>query len=374
MKTFDSSYLLLAILQSQSQIPDYSQLGNREWQEFLETARQAGLLARLAVRFEEIGAQEKVPNKALILLEEALTYVRHNQTLIRYEVDRVTKTLSGNDIPIILLKGGAYLMAGLPPHYGRSASDLDILVPRKQLETAQQALLEAGWEQASLTEYDEHYYRKWMHEIPAMWHPERRVVVDIHHTIAPISGHFRPNARALIDAAVDIGDRGLKVLCPADMVLHATIHLFNEDFSAGLRDLTDLHDLLGHFGQQDRFWDELLIRSRLHGLERPLYYLLRNSKRLLSTAIPPDIERAAQVGAPPPIVRHFMDLLNVLALTPPSGENSGWRRGLALWLLYLRSHWLKMPPPLLARHLCIKAFHRWGKGTLPHKSAQANSR
>ena len=31
----------------------------------------------------------------------------------------------------------------------------------------------------------------------------------------------------------------------------------------------------------------------------------------------------------------------------------------ARWLLYLRSHWLRMPPLLLARHLGYKAYLRW---------------
>ena len=34
------------------------------------------------------------------------------------------------------------------------------------------------------------------------------------------------------------------------------------------------------------------------------------------------------------------------------------RAGLARWLLYVRSHWLRMPPLLLARHLLRKSLRR----------------
>jgi hypothetical protein len=31
----------------------------------------------------------------------------------------------------------------------------------------------------------------------------------------------------------------------------------------------------------------------------------------------------------------------------------------ARWLLYLRAHWVRMPPLMLARHLSYKAYLRW---------------
>ena len=53
-----------------------------------------------------------------------------------------------------------------------------------------------------------------------------------------------------------------------------------------------------------------------------------------------------------------MDAAVISALRPaPSGEASLSRR-IALWILYLRSHWLKMPPLVLARHILVKAGRR----------------
>jgi hypothetical protein len=57
-----------------------------------------------------------------------------------------------------------------------------------------------------------------------------------------------------------------------------------------------------------------------------------------------------------------MDSLVPMALFPPHPEDAGGDIHVARWLLYLRAHWVRMPPLMLARHLGYKAYLRW-KGT-----------
>lgn len=177
----DSNPFLVALRDPSSLI----ELDDKAWQGLLDIARHNGLLARLAAILEGRGILSRIPAKARTLLEEAHVFALHNQTTISFEVNRLVRALSQFDMPIILLKGGAYLMADLPPARGRFMSDLDIMVPKDKIVSVEQALLSAGWQRARMEEYDERYYREWMHEIPPIWHPERRVVVDIHHTIVP---------------------------------------------------------------------------------------------------------------------------------------------------------------------------------------------
>ena len=118
-----------------------------------------------------------------------------------------------------------------------------------------------------------------MHEIPPLWHPDRLFAVDVHHAILPTTSRYKPDTQALFASAVPLREGSLRVLCPADMVLHAAAHLFTEEFISGLRQLAVAHDLLEHFGSDDGFWDELLERARRHGLERILFYLVRYSGR-----------------------------------------------------------------------------------------------
>ena len=351
----DLSPLLLALQDP----PTLTKLDNSSWQDLFDVARHNGLFAKLAAVAHQHGILPQIPDRAQMHLEEALLIVNHHQTTIRFEVNRLVRALSHLEVPIVLLKGGAYLMADLPSARGRFMSDLDIMVPKDKIVSIEEALLAAGWERARLTEYDEHYFRDWMHEIPPIWHPERRVVTDIHHTIVPVTSRYRPDTEALFSAAVALEDPRLKVLCPADMVLHSAVHLFNEEYFWGLRDLADLHDLLEYFGKTEGFWDDLLDRSRLHGLDRILYYLLRYTRRLFGTLIPDYVEKAAQTHAPHMIVRVIMDVLVLSALKPSAPGQSHPGRAIALFFLRIHSHWLKMPPLLLARHLTIKFLYRW---------------
>ena len=54
----------------------------------------------------------------------------------------------------------------------------------------------------------------------------------------------------------------------------------------------------------------------------------------------------------------MMDSLFLRALNPAHPSCDDQWTGLARWLLYLRSHWLKMPLQLLMPHLARKAWLR----------------
>jgi hypothetical protein len=143
------------------------------------------------------------------------------------------------------------------------------------------------------------------------------------------------------------------------MVLHGAAHLFTEEFLSALRQLADLHDLMAHFGREPGFWEDLLQRARRHGLERILYYLIRYACRVLDTPVPGAVRNAVEAWRPNLVVRLLMDAAVMSALRPAAlGEARAGQR-VALWILYLRSHWLKMPLPLLARHAAVKAARRF---------------
>jgi hypothetical protein len=308
---------------------------------------------------EERELLKQIPEKARLQLTDARMFVERNQTDIRFEVNRVVRALSGLGMPIVLLKGAAYLLADLPPGRRRFATDLDILVPKDQLDLVEQTLLAEGWQKTDITDYDDRYYREWMHEIPALRHPDRLFAVDVHHTILPTTSRYIPDTKALFTSAIQLDDRSLKVLCPADMVLHCAVHSLAGEFTSGLRDLADLHDLLEFYGKTSEFWDQLIIRSSLHGLDRILYYLLRYARHVFGTNIPNSVEVASQRHAPHMFVRTIMDLLVMSAVKPVTPGESHPSRAITSWLLFVRSHWLKMPPLLLARHLLTKTLYRW---------------
>src|SRR5581483_1442714 len=188
-------------------------------------------------------------------LEAARLVCEAQHAAMRREVDEIAAALAPLGVPVILLKGAAYLHARLPAADGRVFSDVDILVPKATLPRVESALMLAGFATTHHHPYDQRYYRRWMHELPPMQHVKRMTILDVHHTIVPETARVHPDAAELIRSAVALAGRpDLAVLAPADMVLHSATHLFhNEELTHGLRDLVDLDALLRHFGRDAAF-------------------------------------------------------------------------------------------------------------------------
>lgn len=328
-----------------------------QWEEVIHQARRANLLSRIAENLGEHGLMPRVPPAPRAHLEAALVMAGAQTEAVEREVALLQKALATVDVDLVLLKGAAYLIAGLPAARGRVFSDVDILVPFVRLAEVEAALMLHGWSTTHHNPYDQRYYRQWMHELPPLRHNTRGTVLDVHHAILPVTARLKPDSAKLLAASQPIaGEDRLRVLCPTDMVLHSATHMFhNEDLTQGLRDLTDLDSLLRHFGQESGFWEELPRRAVELDLARPLYYGLRYATRFLGTSVPSRANRSADVGQPPRIVGRLMDVLYDRALRPVASDADSLTE-LARLALYVRAHWLRMPPLLLAWHLSVKAF------------------
>jgi hypothetical protein len=229
-------------------------------------------------------------------------------------------------------------------------------VPTARINDAEAALMMHGWATSHHSAYDDRYYREWMHELPPMQHGRRMTVVDVHHAILPVTASSKPDSARLIAAARALPDRpGVLVLAPVDIVIHSACHLFHEEeLEKGLRDLSDLDLLLRDFAALPGFWSELLARASELDLERAVFYALRFSSRLLGTPVPVATLQAAERFAPAPPTMRLMDALYGRALLPHHPSCDDGLSALARRLLFLRAHWLRMPPALLARHLAHK--------------------
>jgi Uncharacterised nucleotidyltransferase len=356
---------LLALLAQPERAPE---LDAGQWDLLVRLARSTRLLAELGVRMERAGVLEQIPSRVRAHTTSARIVVRYIQNSAEIELRRLSRILERLDVPVILLKGAAYAAQTLPIAAGRSMSDVDIMVPRTRIECVEVVLKDAGWVMAPMDPYDERYYREWTHEIPPLRYPGHPMELDVHHTILQQTARLKPIAPALFAESEPLRGRTFRVLCAEDQVLHATVHLFQDsDFANRLRDLVDIDGLLRHFSKKDGFWDALIARAKLHGLGRPLFYATYFCERLLGTPVPPGIWNGLESAAPNAGIRWLMNALVPRALLPshPDREPTMSAR-FARNLLFLRSHWVRMPPLLLARHLAIKGQRRL---TLPRKEA-----
>ncbi|MDP2370729.1 nucleotidyltransferase family protein [Rhodoferax sp.] len=359
--------LISTVWDQRNQCPD---LAMTDWELLLGQARRTGLLARLAQQGLDCGWLDQVPTGPRQYLQGALRLVERQKLAVQWEVNCIRRALSGLHASVVLLKGAAYVMADLPPARSRLFSDIDIMVARDRLTEVEAALFAAGWISAERDAYNQRYYRTWMHEIPPLKHVQRNTVLDLHHTISPPTSRFKVNSTSLFDQIRPIENgSGLFTLSPTDMVLHSAVHLFQEgEFGHGLRDLLDLDDLIKHFASQDgTFWIALLARAQELGLGIPLSHTLVHLQRLFGTAPPAELQAAFAAVRPGWTTRKAMSVLLGAALRPQHPSCDTRFSGIARWMLYVRSHYIRMPAHLIIPHLLRKAYMR----QFPEKTPRA---
>lgn len=349
--------ILLSLLRGEARLAD---LDLHQFDLAIRQARAARLLGWLAVRAQTEGADLKPPPGAASQLLSARHMATAHQRALLWELNRIEDALSGVEHPVILLKGAAYAALGLPNSHGRFYGDIDLMVPREELEAVEDRLKWKGWiSNHARGDYDDRYYRRWIHEIPPLRHIKRDTVLDLHHTILPPSSRIKVDTSALFNEVVSIpGQPFFKTLAPEDLILHSAAHLFTEgEFDHGLRDLADLHLLLGHFSTTPDFLNGLAGRARATGLDLPLYYALRYCRLLLRTTLPAGVEDSLNPGHS----RFRLGLLDQMfrdAFTAHHPSTHTATRSLSLQALFIRGHYLRMPLRLLTPHLLRKALRR----------------
>ncbi len=314
-------------------------LAPRDWDGVISVARAEAMLATLAHHLRE--ADLPPPVAALFADQRAAAQVAKDQAL--WEAEMARRALAPEGIEFVLLKGTAYAAAGLPCSAGRQIGDLDILVLAHDIRRAENELLEAGWEWVKSDPYDDFYYREHMHELPPLIHKARDRMIDVHHTILPKTHRITPDALALVGDAVTTAS-GFAILNREDMACHCAAHMLADgDLQGGLRNLWDFHCLTRDFAAADTgFWGRLDARADLHGLSGAVHRAARLARGLYGAVLPSGWDRQ-DAGD----VWYRRRLL--------ARDDWGRQTGFALQqAFYLRSHWMRMPPTMLAKHLWTK--------------------
>jgi hypothetical protein len=348
--------LLCAILADPSLAKDMSL---PQWESIILQARKSKLLGRLHYVITRHGQAEHIPKKVWQHLASAAQLVVEQHLSLGHEINQILEALKTVDGRIVVLKGAAYVLRGADAGFGRTFSDIDILVPREKLGVVEARLMLDGWVSQHRDAYDQRYYRQWMHEIPPMSHIRRGTTLDIHHALTPLTSRILANSSAMLAAAEPITAHGrLMTLSPEDMVLHSATHLFLEsEFHSGLRDLLDLHSLITEFRAHDALFDQkLLARATLVGLEHPMYLGFRYLQQILSLDVPATTAAELDRMAPGSAHLGLLDTLFMRALSPHHESAMDSLTPACLFLLYLRGHWLRMPVHLLGIHLGRKAI------------------
>ncbi len=314
-------------------------LSTDEWQGVLTLARAERIDALLDTLLTGVRKSIEVHT----VLAEAARRAAKSRASMRWEVDRIEAATRHLVIPILLLKGAAHCFAGSSAAEGRFVGDVDILVPHAALPDVEAALLAAGWVWAKSDPYDDGYYRRWMHELPPLIHAERGQMVDVHHTLLPLTAHPSPDPERLLARAVGVPGTALLVPAVSDRLIHAAAHLLADgELEGGLRNLWDIKCLAEEVASAD-LWDDLRTEAARHGLSGAVERSLRLSGRLFGTSAPVAVTGRARAS----------DRLFERRLL----ARDGWgrpRRPLTRLAFAVRGHLLRMPLRLLLPHLARK--------------------
>ncbi len=374
-----------------------------QWTGVLAIARAEALAGTLAVRVAEAAMSASVPEEVAASLADHRASAEEGRRVALWEAEMCRRALAPLGIATVLLKGTAYAAADLAAAQGRQIGDLDILVPRDRLAEAEKALRAAGWEWVKEDAYDDAYYRQWMHELPPMIHATRDRMIDVHHTVLPLTARVTPDAAGMLAEVEGVGDAAtstplplaggagggpvddtvfrdrpspdpshkwegrpdkregrpgeregeyresaaLYILSPNDRICHAAAHLLADgDLQGGLRNLWDIHCLISELPDTPHMFSTLEARAAHHGLAAPVRRAARLAAHLYGTVIPPEWQALDR-----------FDRALLRRLLARNGWGQETRKFLRLGF-YIRSHWLRMPPLMLARHLWTK----WRKG------------
>lgn len=335
----ENAWLLVDCLRE----PDRAlRLNDADWNALIAMARAEVLMGTLAHRLRD----KKLPKIVEQNIRDSLVNAEYQYRSAIWEVDCARRALAEYDGPVVLMKGSAYAAINIEASKGRSIGDLDIMVSEGGLKEVEELLIASGWEWVKEDEYDDAYYRDHMHELPPMFHSERDRMIDVHHTILPKTARPTPDAKAMLADAEKIED-GHYIFMPEDMVCHCAAHMMADgDLSGGLRNLWDMHCLLSEFsGATGDFWMRLKQRATHHELWEAVHLSARHSNALYGTNIPTDWMQW-----------NFSDdwyQKRLLARNSWGQETHKFLR----FAFYVRSHWLRMPPLMLAKHL----FTKWRK-------------
>ncbi len=328
-----------------------------DWDVIIRQARASNLMFKLYHLFEQKNDLGKVPLEARRHLEASRHLGANLHHSVFLEVEYINSALKCIGLPVVLLKGAAYVIKGAEAGNGRLFSDIDILVEKNHLPEAEKIFKQHGWFASNYDEYNDRYYRSWMHEIPPLTHVKRDSVLDVHHAIIPPTANLKPDTSKLFNCIEQVdGLENVFTLSSIDMVLHSAVHLFQDgELEHGFRDLVDLDALAREFSAQDSsFWEKLVSRAQELGLQRPLYYAIRYTRRFLNTPISQLGLHGSEEGKPS--FPKLMDFLFERALMPAHSTCDDSFTALARWVLYIRAHYLRMPLSLLLPHLIRKAY------------------
>ena len=267
----------------------FGDLPAQAWEEILELALLHGVAPLLQRALQSNDLSGVLPQTVRTQMEEvrraaALDNLRHYG-----QFRRVASTLRERSIPVIALKGLHLAELVYRDISLRPMADMDILVPRAQLEQAVAVLhsLDYGHAEELAGAAGE------MLDIKCNIGFTRRdldVWLEVHWSLGEPPARYAAVLEQIWRSAVPVrlGDTEALVMSPEFLLLHVCAHLAcNHAFAFSLRALCDIAEIVRVHPALD--WTAVGEHGRRHGWGRGVAAALRLARDQLGAAVPGDV-------------------------------------------------------------------------------------
>ena len=204
------------------------------------------------------------------------------------------RILTAAGIPVMALKGAA-LIDGVYGELGaRPMDDVDLMVPRRSATKALLILGEAGWSSPTHRSGDFRRALRIVHGVPLA--RANGLTIDLHWRLLDESN---AGDAAFWEAAepLPFGNSPVVRLCPADQLLHLSVHGIRWDPVPPIRWAADIYLLLERRGA-DVDWERLVDQALKGGLSLELLAALSYVSGQLGASVPPDVLRRLRDAKP----------------------------------------------------------------------------
>ena len=318
-----------------------------DWERILPLARRHGVLPlfywQLTRRPASGDWDVTVPGEVHELLRRNFYAAAARAMVAKRQLAQVLQALAEAGVSTLVVKGAA-IGAHYPDPALRSYGDLDVVVPRYQLEQAATALAKIGYRGSDQRQWrlDRHFHLSPLHS------EDGRLTVEVHWQLARPKQPWILPMEELWARAIPWSVAGQPTLRleAVDTVLYLSLHtLVHHLARLGLRPLCDLKQVIEDWGPPE--WEALVRRAVEYRLTRAVYLMLRLTEQILQVTVPAQVKERLGPGLEEPPLTEWM--AGFLASDSPSAPHMpatavrAWAQEAgARKLLYL---WRRLYPP-----------------------------
>lgn len=252
-----------------------------QWERFIEAASNESLLPAIYGLLHKRGLLTYLPAEIVEFFFAARELNRERNRDIFERIEVVASALNQIGIEPLLLKGAAYLLAGV---YADTADrflvDIDFLVPKGDIPAALEVLVRHGYSFEQVDPIDHatnHTY--------AVLSRSDSMTIDLHQTVGlGASSDVLPAADILERSQVIVLENArVRIPAPVDLVTHHILHsqvheLYRDRIWTPLRSLYDLALLERRF-RTDVDWQTIVQRFRRKRLSGSLILYVKLAQR-----------------------------------------------------------------------------------------------